>query len=258
MTDKAPQLVREVSHEGQVWTLRLDGPPGNIVDLAMITALTEAFAAAREQADLKAIIIEGAGKHFSFGASVPEHLPEQVGDMLPRFHQLFLTMLDTPIASFACVRGQCLGGGMELAFFCDRVVAAPKSTFAQAEIRLGVFAPIATSFLAHRCGHGTAVDLCLSGRSVIGEEALQLGLADELDDDPKGAALRYIEEHLLAHSASSLRFVTKALRRSYEDVFKKTLASCESIYLDELMKTRDAVEGIKSFIEKRQPEWRNQ
>lgn len=258
MTIPASPLHRESSDDDRIWTLRLDTPPGNIIDQAMIEALTQAFLDARHLPQLETIIITGAGKHFSFGASVPEHSPEQVSDMLPKFHELFRTMLDTPVPTIAAVTGQCLGGGMELATFCDRIFAHPQTSFAQAEIRLGVFAPVATAHLAHRIGCAAATDLCLTGRAIEGDEALRLGLADELADDPLCAAISYVQKYFHRHSASSLRIATKALRSRYKTAFLTTLQSCERIYLDELMQTRDAVEGIEAFMAKRRPTWSNQ
>jgi cyclohexa-1,5-dienecarbonyl-CoA hydratase len=123
-----PIRVEEVD-EGQIWRVWLDAPKANVIDSAMIAALTSVFEAARDAGALKAIVLEGEGRHFSFGASVEEHLPDRVGDMLPGFHRMFGAMLDASVPVLAAVRGQCLGGGLELVAFCNRVFSRPSARF---------------------------------------------------------------------------------------------------------------------------------
>ena len=250
-------IRREESDQGRVWTVVLNAPKANILDGAMIAALTATFEAATQARELKAIILVGEGRHFSFGASVEEHMPKVVGAMLSSFHGLFRTMLRAAVPTLAAVRGQCLGGGLELAAFCHRVFATPTACLGQPEIVLGVFAPVASVILAERIGRGAAEDLCLSGRSISGEEAARIGLVDALSDDPAAAALAYAREHLVAHSATSLRFATRAIRLGYHDRFVQELERTERLYLDELMQTYDAKEGIAAFVDKRKPNWRN-
>lgn len=243
--------------DGQIWRVQLDAPKANVIDLAMITSLRALFDAAATTSALKAVILEGAGRHFSFGASVEAHLPEQVGEMLPKFHGLFLGMLAASVPTLAAVRGQCLGGGLELAAFCHRVFASPDATLGQPEIVLGVFAPVASVILAERMGRGAAEDLCLTGRSIKAPEAAKLGLVDALADDPGEAALAYARELLLPKSASSLRFATRAVRLGFAHRFAAELAATEQLYLEDLMATHDASEGIRAFVEKRSPTWKN-
>lgn len=255
---EAPAPVRiEHLDGGQIWHVHLDAPKANVLDRAMIASLSAVFETAATAAELKAVIIEGAGRHFSFGASVEEHLPEQVGDMLPSFHRLFRRILDASVPTFAAVRGQCLGGGLELAAFCHRLFATADATLGQPEIILGVFAPVASVILAERMGRGPAEDLCISGRTISGTEAADLGLVDELADDPTDAALAYARAHLLPKSAASLRFATRAVRLGFARRFDEDLAHTEQLYLEGLMATADAKEGIRAFVEKRKPTWTN-
>jgi cyclohexa-1,5-dienecarbonyl-CoA hydratase len=244
--------------DGKIWRLWLAAPKANVIDSSMIRAISSAFAMAKERSELHGVILQGEGRHFSFGASVEEHLPEQVGEMLPAFHRMFLTILDTDLPVLAAVSGQCLGGGLELAAFCHRVFATPGATLGQPETVLGVFAPVASVILPHRCGRGAAEDLCISGRTINGEEGLRIGLVDELADDPGDAALAYARQHLVPKSASSLRFATRAVRLGLRDRFVDGLRAAERLYLGDLMRTADAQEGIRAFVEKRSPEWRNQ
>jgi cyclohexa-1,5-dienecarbonyl-CoA hydratase len=175
--------------------------------------------------------------------------------MLRGFHRLFHLLLEANVVTLAAVRGQCLGGGLELAGFCNRLFAAPDARLGQPEIVLGVFAPVASVALVERVGRSHAEDLCLSGRSLTAQEAHRIGLVDEIADDPDAAALAYAREHLLPRSASSLRLALRATRVGYAERFRHALAEVERLYLEELMSTADATEGLQAFLEKRSPSW---
>lgn len=255
MTD--PVLNVEWLESGAIWDVELGGSKGNVLDAPLVTALTELFEEAAPNPELKAVVLRGRGDHFSFGASVQEHLPEQIQSMLPRFHRLFRTIDQSSVMCLAAVRGQCLGGGLELASFCHRLFATPDARLGQPEIALGVFAPLASLILPERIGRAAAEDLCLTGRVVSGEEALALGLVDALAPDPEAAALHYAREHLLKHSASSLRHATRAVRLGLSWRLREDLPQLERAYLEQLMGTEDAVEGLRAFLDRRRPSWRN-
>jgi cyclohexa-1,5-dienecarbonyl-CoA hydratase len=248
----------EPMEQGAYWHVVLGGSKGNIIAMAMTEALTDVFRKAGKTPELRAVCFEGEGRHFSFGASVADHMPDEVGKMLPAFHELFRTMLASSVVTLAAVRGQCLGGALELVSFCSRVFASEEAKLGQPEIVLGVLAPVASVILTERVGRGAAEDLCLSGRSVSAEEAHRLGLVDEIASDPGEAALAYAKQNLLGHSAASLRYAVKAARVGLASRLTTELAEVERIYLEELMSTHDAAEGIKAFMEKRKPEWKNQ
>jgi len=242
---------------GAYWDVALCGSRGNILDSALIDSLIAIFEEATSAPEVKAVCLRGRGKDFSFGASVREHLPGEVGGMLPRFHRLFRAMDQSAVPTLAAVRGQCLGGGLELASFCHRVFAAPDAKLGQPEIVLGVFAPVASLVLPDRIGRSNAEDLCLTGRIVGASEAAEMGLVDVVTEAPEAAALEYARKNLLPRSASSLRHAVRALRLPLSRRLEGELARLESLYLEELMGTEDAVEGIQAFLEKRPPEWRN-
>ena len=243
--------------DGAIWRVLLATPKANIVDMEKVEILAAIFDRATQARALKAIIIEGEGPHFSFGASVQEHLPGSFEAMLRGFHGLFLRMLDASVFTLAAVRGQCLGGGLELAFFCNRVIASPDAKLGQPEIVLGVIAPVASVALADRVGRGAAEDLCISGRSVSSEEALRIGLVDEVADDPGEATLAYARKHLLPKSASSLRLAQRAVRHGFGERFRREIAEIERQYAEDLMATADANEGLNAFLAKREPQWKN-
>jgi cyclohexa-1,5-dienecarbonyl-CoA hydratase len=240
-----------------LWRVFLATPKANILDDAMIHRLTEVFEEAGESKSVKSVLIEGDGPNFSFGASVAEHLPGVVEGMLPRFHRMFRTMLKNDVHFTAVVRGQCLGGGLELASFCHRVLTSPDARFGQPEIVLGVFAPVASLMLVERVGRARAEDLCISGRIIGAEEACAIGLVDKVTDEPEKAAVSYAQEFLLPRSASSLRFAVGAVRGDFRAHFEERIDRLEKLYLEGLMSTRDAEEGLRAFLEKRSPQWSN-
>lgn len=245
-----------LERDGALLRLRLARPKANVLDAAMVAALDEALARHLERADLHAVLIDSEGPHFSFGASVEEHLPDRCADMLARFHRLILRVVESPVPVLVAVTGQCLGGGLELALAGHRVFAGSDARLGQPEISLGVFAPAASCLLPARIGRAAAEDLLLSGRAIDGAEAAGLGLA-ALADDPEAAALAYYDRHLAGKSASSLRYAVAAARTGFAATVRERLAAVEALYLSGLMATRDAVEGLNAFLEKRAAQWVN-
>ncbi len=243
--------------DGALLRLRLNRPKANIVDAEMIAALTAALATHRGERDLKAVLIEAAGPHFSFGASVEEHLPESCAAMLKSLHELVRVMLQFPVPVLVAIRGQCLGGGLEVAMAGHLLFAAPNANLGQPEMMLGVFAPAASCLMPERIGQGRADDLLWSGRAVSGDEARAWGLVDFIDDDPETAALTYFDKHLAPKSGAALRHAVAASRGAFNARVIARLDEVEALYLNDLMSTRDAVEGLNAFIAKRQPKWEN-
>lgn len=241
---------------GAVLRVVVGGSKGNIIDRAVTEALAAVVAAVRADPAVKAVVLEGDGAHFSFGASVPEHLPDQVEGMLKRFHALLLDLVDASVVVLAAVRGRCLGGGLELVMCAHRVFAHPGAMLGQPEIVLGVIAPFASAFLAERVGRPVAEDLLLTGRAMAADEALRTGLVDEVADDPSAAALAWARAHLLPKSASTLRFAVRAARHGLVARLRADLGALERLYLDDLMATADAREGLDAFLAKRPPAWR--
>ncbi len=240
--------------ERRLLRLRLARPKANLIDAAMIAALDAALAAPLP-AELTAILLEADGPHFSFGASVAEHLPGECRAMLTALHRLIGRLLGAPVPVLVAVRGKCLGAGLEVALAGHLLFVAPDAELGQPEIKLGVFAPAASCLLPEAIGTAAATDLLLSGRSLSGLDAVRLGLAVEATPDPAAAARRYFEEQLLPKSASSLRFALQAARADFTARVREKLAVVERLYLDELMNTRDATEGLRAFLEKRSATW---
>ena len=246
-----------LDRDGALLRLRLARPKANILDAEMIAAVASAFAQHREPGRIRAALVDHEGPHFSFGASVEEHLPAQCAAMLKGLHALLVAMLEWPRPILFAARGQCLGGGLEFVLAGSRLVVAPDAQFGQPEMKLGVFAPAASALLPFRVNQPAAEDLLLSGRSVGAAEALSLGIAQAIADDPAAAALDYFDQHLAAKSASSIGFAVRAARAGMLEEAKRRIAAVEKLYLEGLMATHDAVEGLDAFLAKRAASWRH-
>ncbi len=250
-----PSLNDWLELDGALLRLRLARPKANLVDATMIAALHGALVAYRSQTQLRGVLLDAEGPHFSFGASVEEHLPDQCAQMLASLHALIVTMVEFPVPILVAVRGQCLGGGLEVALAGGPIFAAPDAQFAQPEMKLGVFAPAASVLLPFRVNQPAAEDLLFSGRSIGTAAAQAIGLVHTVADDPEIAALAYFHEHLAGKSAAALACAMAAARGAMVRTVRQRLAEVEALYLDRLMKTRDANEGLVAFMAKRKPQW---
>jgi len=246
-----------LDRNGALLRLRLDRPKANLIDAEMIASLQAALNVARDARGLRGVLLDATGPHFSFGASVEEHLPQQCGEMLKGLHALILTMLEFPAPVLVSVKGQCLGGGLEVALGGSLIFAAENAHFGQPEMKLGVFAPAASCLLRYHVSQHTAEDLLFSGRSINAEEACARGLVHTVALDPEAAALAYFDAHLRPKSAASLALALTAARAPMISHVKKRLADVEALYLDRLMQTHDANEGLAAFLQKREPAWEN-
>jgi cyclohexa-1,5-dienecarbonyl-CoA hydratase len=248
-------VIARVDPEGSRLRIMLNKPKANVIDLAMIGAIREAVSRHAAAPRLTTILFEAEGPNFSFGASVEEHRGRSIETMLPAFHGLFHDLIATGKVLLAAVRGKCLGGGLELAAFCHRVFAAPDSQLGCPEVKLGVFAPAASCILPARVGQPRADELLLTGRIVEAVEAHAIGLVDEISDDPEGAAVFWDASSLFSLSAMAVGHAARAARHRFHRQFEQDLGALERQYLDELRFTKDAMEGINSFLEKRAPAW---
>ena len=241
--------------DGALLRLRLARPKANIVDAEMIAALHAALRTHGENTSLRGVLLDAEGPHFSFGASVEEHLRERCARMLGSLHALIVAMVEFPLPILVAVRGQCLGGGLEVALAGQWIFAAHDASFGQPEMKLGVFAPAASVLLPYRVNQPMAEDLLYSGRSIGASAALACGLVHAVADDPEAAALGWFHEHLQGKSAASLACATAAARGPMRRDVRQRLADVEHLYLDRLMATHDANEGLAAFLAKRKPHW---
>jgi cyclohexa-1,5-dienecarbonyl-CoA hydratase len=244
-----------LERDGALLHLTLARPKANIVDAAMIAALDSALARHAGIPALRGVLLDADGPHFSFGASVEEHLPGACAGMLRSLHALIVAILAFPAPMLVAVRGQCLGGGLEVALAGSLIFAAPDAHLGQPETKLGVFAPAASVLLPYRVNAAAAEDLLLSGRAVGADEALAMGLVHAIATDPDAAALAWFDAHLAPKSAAAVRHALTAARAARIDAVRRGLADLERQYLGDLMNTRDANEGLTAFIARRPPVW---
>jgi len=253
MTEPVLKIWREF--DGKLLRLRLNSPKANVIDAEMIEALDAAFSDASTSTKALAILLDHSGPHFSFGASVEEHLPNQCADMLKSLHSLIKTMLASPAPILVAIKGQCLGGGLEVAMAGNMIFAAPDAMLGQPEIKLAVFAPAASCLLPRLVARQHAEDLLYSGRSISGERAAEIGLAVGTNANPEAAAIEYFEQSLHGLSASTLRHAITAARATFCAEISADLDRVEKLYLETLMSTHDAVEGLEAFVAKRPAVW---
>jgi cyclohexa-1,5-dienecarbonyl-CoA hydratase len=198
--------------DGALLRLRLARPKANIVDAQMILALHAALKEHAKANTLRGVLLDAEGPHFSFGASVEEHLPGRCAQMLASLHALLIELVEFPAPVLVAVKGQCLGGGLELAMAGGPIFATPNAQLGQPEIKLGVFAPAASVLLPYRVNHTMAEDLLCSGRPISGTEAHACRLVHAVAEDPEAAALAYFEQHLQDKSAAALACALAAAR----------------------------------------------
>ena len=241
----------------QVAKISLRNPPLNVIDISMMEQLAQALGEIETRQDVGAFVVRGEGKAFSAGVDVAAHSPEKVPDMLAKFHSVIRAMVSSKKVTIAAVHGHCLGGGAELAMVCDLVFTADDAQWGSPEIKLGCYPPVACTALAALVGQKRAAELILTGRTISGREAAEIGLATRAV--PENRLSSVAEEsvaQLLSLSPASLAVAKKASYAWDSMHFDKGLARAEKIYLDELMKTNDANEGMRAFMDKRPPVWK--
>ena len=246
----------QFTSDANSYRITLADPPLHILDIEMLEQLRDAIARVRN--DRHVLLIDAHGeKAFSAGASVQDHLGERVIAMLRVFHDCFRTLSKLQLTTVALVRGAALGGGCELALGCDFILASDRARFGQPEINLGVFAPVASYQLSHHVAMRRGLEMLLTGDPIDAATAGRLGLINAVfpDAEFESKANEWLAR-LYRQSASSLRFAKKAFRLGQADDFAERLANIERLYLEELMKSEDANEGLNAFVEKRAPEWR--
>ena len=250
----------ERRQDGGLLALTLDQPKGNIISRALIGDLSRALTAAASTPGVRLVTIEGAGDHFSYGASVEEHRPALIREVLPELHALVYQMLALPIPTAAIVRGRCLGGGLEVVLACDLVFAGSNALMGVPEIMLGVFPPAAAALLPLKVGVARAAGAVLTGQARPAAYWQAAGLIELVAEPAEltAAVAAWYDGNLAARSGAALGHAALAARRILRAQVETVLPQLEADYLDRLMQTHDAVEGITAFIEKRPPVWRHQ
>ena len=244
--------------EKNVSRITINRPPTNILDIKTMSEIISALKEIRKRKAIKAVVFSGAGtKAFSAGVEVRDHLPENVQEMLRVFHGIFREMIKLDQPTIAVVNGYALGGGCELALFCDMVIASEKSQLGQPDIKLGNFAPLALAAYPFFVWRKSVYEFLFTGESLSAKEAERIGLVNKVVPESE---LKEAEEALLRKlldlSSVSIRASKMAMAVTFNKQFEKALDAVEAIYLNELALSEDGLEGLVAFLEKRSPVWK--
>ena len=242
-----------------VATLTLNRAPLNVLNIEMMKEINAYFEGLLKEKSLRLLVVQAVGKLFSAGAAVEDHVGGLAPKMIEAFHRMFRLMDQLKVPSIAVVNGAALGGGCELALYCDMVLATEKAKFGQPEIQVGVFPPIAALVMPRAIGRKKAMELVLSGDTIGAQEALSLGIVNKVVAEASLASeVNGFIEKFTKLSGVVLRIAKDAVLAGLNDDMDKGLKAIEKIYLNQLMKTHDAAEGLNAFLEKRKPSWKHE
>jgi cyclohexa-1,5-dienecarbonyl-CoA hydratase len=256
MTNQFENIIFE--REGGIAKITLNHPPVNIMDIATMREINAALESLQDDRESKVVLFAATGKAFCAGVDVKDHTADKVGEMVEVFHRIFRLMWSLDIPTIAAVNGAALGGGCELVTFCDMVVASEKATFGQPEIQVGVYPPVAVVTFPRLMPQMKAMELLLSGGVVSAEEAERLGIVNKVvPAESFGDEVSAFVGKLTSLSGIVLRLTKRAALQGLTLGFEEALGLSEDLYLNQLMKTEDATEGLQAFMEKRKPVWKN-
>jgi cyclohexa-1,5-dienecarbonyl-CoA hydratase len=251
------QFVK-VKIEGEVARITLDRPDHNLLNERMLAELTSAINTLGERNEIKLMVLDSAVKTFCGGIELGEYTQRRVFQLLDAFHAAFAAMLDTSKPLLVVVNGPAYGGGAELAALGDLVIATPKARFAQPEIKLGVFPPLAAAVLPSILGPKQALELVLTGEAMSAERARELGLVNWLV--PEEELLKKVSEviaKVTAQSGPVLTMAKKAILGSLGLPLREGVRNSMKVFLNELAELEDSQEGLRALVEKRAPKWKN-
>ena len=252
-------MTIHTSIEDGIGRIVLDEAPLNILSQKLLGEVRDALAKLGEEQSLRVLVISAEGKHFSAGADVGEHMPPAFEQMIPEFIETVAAIDAFPLPVIAALKGRCLGGGFEVAQAADMIVAGEGAMFGQPEILLGVLPPAACAVLPDISSAGQAAEIVFSGDSLTAQQALQTGIVLRVvaDEAVEENALE-LAGKISRHSAAALKVTKRALRAGMSDRRASALTEAGRIYVEELMQTEDAVEGLQAFLDKRKPTWKHQ
>lgn len=260
LTPPRPEEFQHVKFrvEGAVARLTLDRPEHNLLNERMLAEIAAGINSVADRRDVKLIVLDSAGKAFCGGIELGEYTQRRVFQLLDAFHNAFTAMLDTSKPVLVVVNGPAFGGGAELAALGDLVIATPRARFAQPEIKLGVFPPLAAAILPYILGPKLALELVLTGEVMTAERAHDLGLVNWLiaEKEVEGKIADVIAK-VTAQSGPVLTMAKKAILGSLGQSLREGVSSSMKVFLNELAELEDSQEGLRALVEKRAPNWKN-
>lgn len=251
------QFIKVVDGDGFV-SLVLNRPPLNVLNIAMLEEINQALETLQKHPTAKVLLIKAEGKAFSAGVDVADHTAEKVDTMMQEFHRTFELLHGFAIPTIAVVDGAALGGGCEVAIFCDMVIASERAKFGQPESKVGVFPPVAAAIFPKLIQRNRTMELLMTGETIGAAEAERIGLINKVL--PVENFDQHVSEFVAKLTVQS-KIVLQLTKRSVDAGLYRpcmeAIERCEKIYMNEMMKTEDAHEGLNAFLEKRPPVWKN-
>jgi cyclohexa-1,5-dienecarbonyl-CoA hydratase len=244
--------------DGEVVRLTLDRPEHNLLNERMLAEVAAGINAVSEQSGVKLIVLDSAAKAFCGGIEVGEYTQRRVFQLLDAFHVAFSAMLDTSKPLLVVVNGAAFGGGAELAALGDLVIATPKARFAQPEIKLGIFPPLAAAILPYILGPKLALEQVLTGETMTAERGRELGLVNwVVSENELQKKVDDIIAKVTAQSGPVLTMAKKAIIGSMGLPLREGVRNSMKVFLNELADLEDSQEGLRALVEKRAPKWKN-
>ncbi len=248
----------KIDDEGEFVSMVLNRPPLNVMNISMMKEINSALEGLHHHPAAKVLSLRADGKAFSAGVDVADHTADKVGEMMGEFHRMFELLAKFNIPTIAVVDGAALGGGCELAIGCDMIVASPRAKFGQPEIKVGVFPPIAAALLPRLIGRNRTLEFLLHGEAISAPEAERIGLINKVF--PLEGFDQHVDGFIRSITTNSkiiIEMTKKAVDEGLDSSSFDAITKAEKLYLGDMMATLDAAEGLKAFLEKRQPAWRN-
>ncbi|MHA2102884.1 MAG: enoyl-CoA hydratase/isomerase family protein [Candidatus Hodarchaeales archaeon] len=254
-----PYELINLEKENNIAKIIFDNGPLNILNITMMKEINNALLELKNVKSIKALIFDHKGKAFSAGVDIGDHMGEKASIMLKEFHQLCKLIISFESPTIAITRGAALGGGCEVAIACDIILASEKAKFGQPEIKVGVFPPVAAILFPKLITYSKAFELLIFGEAILAQEAKNIGLINQVFPiDTFDEELTKYLNNLTNLSTVVLKHTKKAILMNLKDEFSDKIDSLEKYYLEKLMSTYDANEGLNAFMEKRAPVWKNE
>jgi len=251
------EFIKIIEGEKNV-SLVMNRPPLNVLNIAMMKEFNDALIGVREFRHANAVVIRAEGKAFSAGVDISDHTADRVGTMMDEFHKMFVNLFAIGVPTIAVVDGAALGGGCELAIACDMIVASERSKFVQPEIKVGVFPPIAAAIMPRLIGRNRTLEFLMSGDALTAPEAERLGLVNRVFPvEGFSAAVDSFVSKFTSQSRVLLEMTKRAVDMGLQSACMDAIEAAEKLYMGDMMKTEDAAEGLKAFLEKRAALWTN-
>jgi enoyl-CoA hydratase len=249
-----------VETRGKVGIVTLNRPQAlNALNSKLVAEVNMALSIFEMEPDIGCTIITGGEKAFAAGADIKEMADRTYIDAyLGKFLSGWTGLSEARKPVIAAVSGFCLGGGCELAMMCDFIIAADTARFGQPEITLAIMPGAGgTQRLTRFIGKSKAMDMILTGRMMDAAEAERCGLvsrvvpADQLLDEALKAA-----DKIASYSQPIVMMTKETVNRAFETTMEEGIRFERRLFLS-MFATEDQKEGMKAFIEKRKPEFRN-